>query len=318
MSSTYLKSEAGVFTLGSLFFLSFSIIGLQLGLMRSLTYQKYYHFFYLVISIALLGFGASGTLLSFLYPWIEKRYGFSMTILYGLFSGSMLLCTVVSAGIPLDFQYLLFSTEQVLLLVVYILLIFVPFFLGACIIGILLTRYRRTISTVYGANLFGSGVGAVGSLSLMRIVPPQTLPVHIALYAFLAFGLWLVGNYREYYRDRKMVFLLSAAFILAAGCIIPIIRIQGDPDDYKPLKHFLRLQAQGDAVHIASDYNSRGVIDVFSSPVLHHTLFASPDSRSTPPDQLALLSDGELAGILFHTDRIEEARGRAETPQSLV
>ncbi len=318
MSATSLESEAGVFTLGSLFFLSFSIIGLQLGLMRSLTYQKYYHFFYLVISIALLGFGASGTFLSFLYPKIEKRFGSSMTILYGLFSGSMLLCTALSAGIPLDFQYLLFSAEQVLLLAAYVLLIFVPFFLGACIIGILLTRYGRAVSTVYGANLLGSGAGAVSSLGLMRIVPPQTLPVHIALYAFLAFGLWLAGNYREYYRDRKAVFLVCAAFIATAGSIIPMIRIQGDPDDYKPLAYFLRLQAQGDAVHVASEYSSRGVIDVFSSPVFHHTLFASPGSVSTPPDQLAVLRDGELVGVLFDTDRIRETRVMAETPQSVV
>jgi len=47
------------------FVISAAIIALELALMRCLSIARWHHFSYLVISTALLGFGASGTLLTF-------------------------------------------------------------------------------------------------------------------------------------------------------------------------------------------------------------------------------------------------------------
>ncbi len=43
---------------------SAAILALEVALMRALSISRWHHFAYLVISLALLGFGASGTLLS--------------------------------------------------------------------------------------------------------------------------------------------------------------------------------------------------------------------------------------------------------------
>ncbi len=48
----------------ALILLSAALIALQLILMQILSITQWYHFAYLVISTALLGFGASGTLLA--------------------------------------------------------------------------------------------------------------------------------------------------------------------------------------------------------------------------------------------------------------
>ena len=60
-------------SIASIFLLSASIICLQLTLMRMFSLTRSYHFAYLVISTALLGFGASGTYLALGYRRIENR-----------------------------------------------------------------------------------------------------------------------------------------------------------------------------------------------------------------------------------------------------
>ena len=47
-----------------MFFVSAAVLGYEVGLMRMLLVASWHHFAFLVISLALLGFGASGTLLA--------------------------------------------------------------------------------------------------------------------------------------------------------------------------------------------------------------------------------------------------------------
>src|SRR5574339_721027 len=59
------KSHMSKFKLSlSIGFLSAAIIAFQLALIQILSISQWYHFAYMVISIALLGFGAAGSLLS--------------------------------------------------------------------------------------------------------------------------------------------------------------------------------------------------------------------------------------------------------------
>ena len=59
----------------AVFLLSAGVIALELALMRCLSIARWHHFSYLVISTALLGFGASGTLLTFAGRWLRRRFG---------------------------------------------------------------------------------------------------------------------------------------------------------------------------------------------------------------------------------------------------
>jgi len=148
----------------SIFLISAAVIVFQIGLMRSLSIAKYHHFSYLVISIALLGFGASGTFLSFTAPSIRKNFPFWSGILIFLFFVSVPGSFMLAERIPLDIQYLLYSGRQVFLLVLYVFLLFVPFFFSGTIIGLSLIHFRENVSIVYGLNLFGSGAGGIVSL----------------------------------------------------------------------------------------------------------------------------------------------------------
>ena len=60
--STKYKGEPPVRLYFSMALLSCGLIGYEVGLMRVLLYASWHHFAFLIISIALLGFGMSGTI----------------------------------------------------------------------------------------------------------------------------------------------------------------------------------------------------------------------------------------------------------------
>ncbi|NBC02803.1 MAG: hypothetical protein GVY20_03765, partial [Bacteroidetes bacterium] len=69
-----MDKETNGFHLFTVFLLSVVLVALQLLLMRALSVSSYYHFSYLVISTALLGFGVSGTFLTFYYDKLAKNF----------------------------------------------------------------------------------------------------------------------------------------------------------------------------------------------------------------------------------------------------
>jgi hypothetical protein len=302
----------------SIFLISAAVIIFQIGLMRSLSIAKYHHFSYLVISIALLGFGASGTFLTFASASIRRNFPFWSGILIFFFFVSVPGAYMLAENIPLDIQYLLYGGRQVFLLVLYVFLLFIPFFSSGTIIGLSLIHFREDVSIVYGLNLFGSGAGGIVSLMALSYIQPFDFPQIVAAAVFFALILWL-ASFREYLRGgliRLTAFLIVSGsgllfFFFSHGIDVPI-------DQYKAIAHLDRLALQSGAKKLLTRNGARGRIDVYESDQLHQTLFAGLQADILPPRQLALLIDGELAGTIFKIRHINETAILDVTPQSLA
>ncbi|MBN2720991.1 MAG: hypothetical protein JXR72_07815, partial [Proteobacteria bacterium] len=132
-----------------IFLVSVTLVGLQLSLMRSLSVVRYHHFSYLVISTALLGFGISGTFLSFLYPRMKRRLAIWMIGFYALLAVSIPCSYLLAQSLPVDTWYLLFSTRQQLLMVLFNLLLIVPFFSGGVVVGAAISSFQEHAPAVY-------------------------------------------------------------------------------------------------------------------------------------------------------------------------
>ena len=61
--------------------LSAAIVSYEIQLIHFLTIVQWHHFAYMVISIALLGFGAGGTLLAIFRRWMLDRIDFLLPFL---------------------------------------------------------------------------------------------------------------------------------------------------------------------------------------------------------------------------------------------
>lgn len=295
----------------TLFLVSFALIALQLFYMRALSVIRYHHFSYLVISTALLGFGASGTYLTFAYQSITEHFAISARNILFAFTLSIPLSYTLIKVLPLDTRYLLYSADQFFLLIVYNLLVLIPFFFGATFIGMCLRNYRDSIPLLYGVNLFASGLGGLGSLMVMHVLPAETLPLTPVIAGVAALSVWefpRIGKLRNLHR----VFLCT--LIGVAGFVLPL---ESGIDQYKSLAHLRRLEQQDDARKMITCYSPRMRFDVYDAPSLHQTLFAGPLSDETPPPQLHILFDGQITGTLFRIDKPEDAGIMDSTPQSL-
>jgi len=147
--------------------LSFSLLAYEVVLLRILTYLQWYHFAYLVISLALLGFGASGTLLHLFRPFWRRHLGGALTGAFFLTGIALAASRPLLAVIPMDSFLAVLQPWQLVWLVLLGLVLFLPFFFGAFGLILVFAAAPRRIALYYGANLLGSGAGALGGLLLL-------------------------------------------------------------------------------------------------------------------------------------------------------
>jgi spermidine synthase len=281
---------------------SAATLGLEVALMRALSISRWHHFAYLVISLALLGFGASGTWLALL----GRRRGGNLIAwsrwLTLALAVSITLCYRLADALPVDLRYLVFSGEQALYLFTYQLLLFVPFLLAGLLVGTTLVRFSASVPLVYGANLLGSGVGPILAVLLMFLLSPLRLIQGAALLSWAASFLWSPPPQGR--PEPRRLGILALGLLLVGDLLIsPPLHL----DPQKMLAQLRHWEAQGDARHILTREGPRGRLDVFASPHLHYTLFAGLTAGSPPPPQAVLLVDGDSAGPIFSIRSAAEA-----------
>lgn len=304
----------------TVFLISAAIIALELALMRWLSVTAWYHFAYLVISTALLGFGASGTFLTLVGRRMLPQFR-SWTFWFLLvFALSAVLFCRFGRIIPLNPQYLLYSLEQVAWAGVYHLFVILPFFFGGLIIGLFLMRFKDRVYSVYGANLIGSGVGGALITACMFVCDLPDLVYIVAAMAVLAAFISRPGGQRPTNGRRFLepITLLPLLVILYLAVDWALIPMSLNIDPYKPLATMKRWQAQGDARHVLTRNGPRARIDVYSSPRLHQTLFAGLTAKEPPPRQMMILEDGSPTGVVYTINGPEQAEILEHTPMSVA
>ena len=164
---------------------------LESALTRLLAVAQYYHFAFLVVSLALLGFGASGTFLSLRKtqtpnPHIYRLAGAG-------FAASTLLAYAVVNWLPFDSYTIAWEHRQLLYFAFYYLVLALPFFCSGVGIGAGLAVGGGRGHLVYAANLFGSALGVLLALVALTLagVPGDVL-ASIAI-ALLPAGLIVIA-----------------------------------------------------------------------------------------------------------------------------
>jgi MFS family permease len=175
-----------------IFLLCAATLLLELSLTRVLSVTLWYHFGFLVISTALLGFGASGVTLAL---WRRLREDASLDLSLSVLALVFGVTTVASfwmlQRIPFDPFSLLSDPNQIWLMPLYFLTVAVPFFFAGLALGLLLTRGSAHINRLYAFDLLGAGVGC-GAIAL--VLPAfggagsVVIAAGIGLVASLVFG----------------------------------------------------------------------------------------------------------------------------------
>jgi hypothetical protein len=202
------------------FLLSIASLAFEITLTRVFSVAQWYHFAFMTVSIALLGFGASGSFLA-LFPSLasgphhppnplplpnlgeeggaerseagegEGSRGTapgSYTLLAVLFVLSIVVSYLTINYIPFDSYRIAWERRQLLYLAIYYLSLALPFFFSGLTVGALLAAQPARASTIYASNLAGSALGCLAAVAALPFLGGAGTVMLSALLGMLAAG----------------------------------------------------------------------------------------------------------------------------------
>jgi len=267
--------------------LSASLLAYEILLMHLFAIIQFHHFAYMIIGLALLGYGSSGTFLSFFQDRMAKSYSGYYFFWTVLFAVTAVFAFLLAQLVPFNGLELLWDVRQVIFLAVLFLLLLVPFFCGATAIGLTLAVHRQAVAAVYGADLTGAGCGSVLVLLLLFWLFPLRILVVIGGLGFLAAASALV----ELQVARPVRKLLGCVFLFllvaAVGLNQPL-----RPTPYKTLEQYLRIAGTKIVEERVSPLGLLQVLESRNVP-LRYAPGLSLVATQEPPEQKGIFINGE-------------------------
>jgi hypothetical protein len=265
--------------------------------MRLFSIIQWHHFAYMMISLALLGYGVSGAFLMLLQRPLLRRFAASYIINLALFGVSTVGCFLLAQQIPFNAEEVLWDARQTAWLLCTYLLLAVPFFFSANAIGLALIQYRASLSRVYAADLLGAGCGSIGILALLFVVFPLQA---LTLLGLLGTGAALLGAWEL----RKQLSPVLVLLPLSLSLVLLLVPAGWNTLEMSPYKGLSQLLLVRDARIIAQRSSPLGLLSVVESPTipLRHVPGLSLNATTEPPAQLGVFTDGDGLSVITRYD----------------
>jgi hypothetical protein len=261
-------------------------LAFEVLLARFLAIVHWHHFAGMVISLALLGYGASGSVLT---PLLERARPHAPAVFAGaaaLFGVTAMAAVAIAQTLPFNALEVVWNPRQWLWLALLYLLCAVPFFLAATCTGIALACFPVAVGRIYRFDLLGAGAGALLAVGLLdHLRPDHALPVIAAAGPFAA-AMVLARVHRRVATAVAVAGVALAGLAVAAGW--PGLRMS----PFKPLPQTLLVE--GTEV-IAERSSPIGLAQVVRSERIpfRSVTGLSLMNRQEPAPQLGLFLDGE-------------------------
>ena len=277
------SSRVPVYSIG---LVSASALAYEILLSRLFSIIQWHHFAYMIISLALLGYGVSGSFIAILRNRLLARFQTIYLANLLLFALCIPLAFSVAQRVPFNPEEIIWDSSQWVGLLVIYLVLALPFFFVANAIGLALLHFNRHIGRLYAFDLFGAGLGGLGVVAALFLVYPQSVLILLSLMGLIAFLLaWW---------EFKFKFILALPWFV--GTLIFIIFLRGGTEivisPYKGLSGVLRITESRIRTQKTSPL---GLITVVESPKvpLRYAPGLSLYATSEPPPQLGVFTDAD-------------------------
>jgi len=269
------------------FFSSMAALAFEVLLTRIFSISLWYHFAFMIISIAMLGLAAGGTILS-LSPRLRDTHNIGRyTVCLGI---AIPVGYLLANMVPFDPVRLSWEKSELWYLALYYLVLSVPFFFGGLIIATALTAGSGRSGLLYGADLLGAGVGSLGILFLMGVTAPER-GVFVLSALVLAASLPVGGKWL-----RTAALLLLAADLILLAVQPGFARLRMSP--YKELPAALRFPG---AEPLRTYHTPFARIDTFRSPAVRFAPGLSLAWFEPLPEQIGISLDGGSTSAMTAT-----------------
>ncbi len=283
-----LPSLAGVFVLST------ATLMFEIALIRLFSVTQFYHFAFMIVSLAMLGFGASGTWMALSPQWgrrVPRQTVAALALAYSLtvFGGYSLI-----NGVPFDSFRIAWDWRQVLILFAHYIALSLPFFCSGAILSLLFALHPERVGSLYAVNLTGSALGCALALMLPTVVGGEGvvwLGGGLGGCAVLLLTL-NTGAVGAPARCLRALGVLGGALIVLASALValrpPTVAVVLSP--YKALSYVLQLP---DARILSQAWNGFSRVDVVASPAIRSLPGLSYRYLAPPPPQHGLFVDGD-------------------------
>jgi spermidine synthase len=282
------KTNPPVFSIA---LISAAALAYEILLMRLFSIIQWHHFAYMMISLALLGYGASGTFLALGRRMLRGRFQTAYFVNAVMFGISAVGCFLIAQAIPFNALEVLWNPWQPLWLMLIFLLLFIPFFCAANCICLAFTEFRTQLHRIYCFDLLGAGAGALFIIGLLFVVHPGS-----ALNVVGAMGMTaavLAGLECK----MKPRWPLVGILLLITGLLAPGTGIDLQISQYKGLSQSLQVLG---AEQIDEQSSPLGLLTTVRNPVIpfRHAPGLSLASPAPIPEQLAVFTDSDSLSVL--------------------
>ncbi len=261
--------------------ISASAVAAEILLMRLMAVAIWYHFAYMIISLALLGYGASGTFLTILRGRLLPRFKLFLPLISLALSISLPLCFRLSQMISFDPFLMMWDPRHFLRLFARYLLLMIPFFLAGSFTGLCIAAYSDRIGRIYLFDLMGAGMGSVGAIGLTFLLRPGDALSVLSLFSLLGA---ILTSWHAGYLLRS---LIPALPVLAAVNLMPL-RL-----DISQYKYLVAAERMPEAKVLYESPSPLGLLTALRSPALRIAPGLSLAYEGDIPPQIAVFTDAD-------------------------
>lgn len=287
-----------------IFLISTTTLALEISLSRYLAVTRNYHFAFLVVSMAFLGYGASGSFLASLRHRFLQDINSWRSRAALLYSWTILACFIGSNILSFDLIELNWSPGKLFLFPLLYFLLAIPFFFSGIIISLTIAQFPEAIARIYFADLSGAALGTILSFGLFSLRGDRGVFPLLALLP-LGAGLFFISKKQK---------LSWAAFCLTI--LLLVILLAWSPgflefrlSPYKPLSVALRHPG---AKILATKWNALSRVDIIDSPAVRYAPGLTLFYEHPLPPQVGISIDGqEISAITFFSQEPEAQKDLA-------
>ncbi len=280
--------------------ISGATLAYEVLLLRLFSLIQWHHFAFMVISLALLGYGVSGVFLALARQGVSRHFPRVILANILLLGMAMPVCFLLAQAIPFNPAELLWDPWQLVYWLGVYLILALPFFFAANIIGLSLYQFRTGIPTLYAADLLGAALGSVAIIALLFVIDVELVLWVLPLLVLLA-GLLLLSRSPLWVGTERRIWQ-AGLLVVATGTVLTLPgAMQLNLSSYKGLSQLLTvpetrvLQRESSPLGVLSVVESRQVPLRFAPGL-------SILSDSQLPEQLAVFSDADAMTAITRFD----------------
>ncbi|MGC2049696.1 MAG: SAM-dependent methyltransferase [Gallionella sp.] len=274
--------------------LSVCVLAYEVLLTRLFSIVLWHHFAYMIISAAMLGYGASGTALTLLKEKIAPRFGMIYLMAATALAVLMPAAFLLAQQVPFDPLELLWDKTQPIKLFAVYLLMMLPFFCGGFGIGLVFAHFGKQSSRIYACDILGAGIGSLGVIVVLFLVPPHRVLGALSALAMLAAAIAVI---ELRIRTKWLMELFLGMAALAA--MLPGMQVHLSP--YKDLSQALNIVGARVVEERNSPLGQVTVVENTRVP-LRDAPGMSLNAAMEPPPQLGVYVDGDGPSALTKFD----------------